>query len=208
MTKHKEINYTKTHQFWNSQVQEVKKQPLRVGFLKKYPEINDYLDKIEKKQFLKLMMLNSNMNVLDLGCGTGRWTLEFAKRCKKVVSVDFLSNLLEIAKENAKKSKFTNIEFIECSVIDFDYPTSFDIILVSEVLMYLNDDDLVKVPITINKLLSKRGKLILKEHVERERSRVTGSYNAIYREQDDYIKLFKCREFECSQAVPQLPNNQ
>ncbi|MGB9810639.1 MAG: methyltransferase domain-containing protein, partial [Dictyoglomus turgidum] len=49
--------------------------------------------------------------ILDLGCGFGRHTLELGKRGYRAIGIDRSEDLIEIAKEEAKKEKVFNVEF-------------------------------------------------------------------------------------------------
>ena len=60
-----------------------------------------------KEEIRCLVMCKSHASeddvVVDIGCGTGGLTLEFAKRAKKVYAVDKNIDALNITKENLKK---------------------------------------------------------------------------------------------------------
>lgn len=58
-------------------------------------------------------MLRGDSTVLDIGCGTGKFVLEFAKWSKKVVGLDFSTKMLQYARENVAAQKLNNAEFIE-----------------------------------------------------------------------------------------------
>jgi len=36
--------------------------------------------------------------ILEIGCGTGRFTLEIARRCSEIIGVDFSAKMLEVAR--------------------------------------------------------------------------------------------------------------
>jgi SAM-dependent methyltransferase len=59
-------------------------------------------------QFL-LARLQREDTVLDIGAGTGRWTIPMARFCKKVTALDVSSGMLEILRENAAAETVTNI---------------------------------------------------------------------------------------------------
>lgn len=69
--------------------------------------------------------------VVDIGCGTGGLTLEFAKRAKMVYAVDKNSEAIEITKKNLEKHKLTeNVQLIRG-----DAPEVLDIIPEFDILM-------------------------------------------------------------------------
>jgi SAM-dependent methyltransferase len=59
-------------------------------------------------QFL-LPRLQPDDTVLDIGAGTGRWSIAMARVCKKVTALDVSSGMLEILRENAAVEKVKNI---------------------------------------------------------------------------------------------------
>ncbi len=70
--------------------------------------------------------------VVDIGCGTGGLTLEFAKRAKSVYSIDMNHEAVEITKKNLEKHGLTeNVEVIEGDGLDIlDKIDNFDILMI------------------------------------------------------------------------------
>lgn len=58
-----------------------------------------------------LNFIDENNTVLDVGCGTGGFTLDLAKHCKKVVGIDISKKQIKQAKIRLTISKAENIEF-------------------------------------------------------------------------------------------------
>lgn len=74
------------------------------------------------------MFLNSDMNVLDVCCGTGDWTIQLAESGADTTGLDFSENMLEVAKD--KTEAMDNISLIHGNAMDlpfeddhFDYVT-------------------------------------------------------------------------------------
>ena len=57
--------------------------------------------------------------LIEIGCGVGIQTLEFAKSCKRVIAVDNDRRKVEYAKQNAISESITNVEFIVADGIEF-----------------------------------------------------------------------------------------
>jgi ubiquinone/menaquinone biosynthesis C-methylase UbiE len=75
-------------------------------------------------------------NVLDLGCGDGRFTKDLEARFDRVYAVDFSDNMLKEAKKLCKATKFFN-----CNLED-DFPKfdiKFDAIICKLLLMYIRN---------------------------------------------------------------------
>ena len=70
--------------------------------------------------------------VVDIGCGTGGLTLEFAKRAKTVYSIDMNPEAVETTKKNLNKHGLTeNVEVIESDGLDIlDKINNFDILVI------------------------------------------------------------------------------
>jgi cobalt-precorrin-6B (C15)-methyltransferase len=65
---------------------------------------------------------------VDIGCGTGRVSLEAARRVKKVWAVDRRGEAITYARANAAAARVANIEFIHRGAVQFleDHDEGFD----------------------------------------------------------------------------------
>ncbi|KAA6226833.1 class I SAM-dependent methyltransferase [Campylobacter sp. LR196d] len=71
-------------------------------------------------------------NVLDLGCGTGRYALELANRAKMVYAADISDEMLRILNKDAKNFNINNVKSILCTWDELDTsPLNLDIIFAS-----------------------------------------------------------------------------
>jgi len=61
---------------------------------------------------------NQKKEILDLGCGTGRFTIALAKRGYKITGLDICDEMLKIARENSKKRNI-KIKFIKGDIRNF-----------------------------------------------------------------------------------------
>ena len=90
---------------------------------------------LEKKAFLDFMQskakLNKDINVLDVGCGGGAYSIALASKVKNVVGVDFSPKMIELANDTKKRMNITNAEFIECDWHNCDgekYKGKYDLV--------------------------------------------------------------------------------
>ena len=72
-----------------------------------YDKVNGDVDYVAWADFIEKIIAKEYKNgkpelVLDLGCGTGRMTLELAKRGYDMTGVDYSVEMLDIARENAE----------------------------------------------------------------------------------------------------------
>lgn len=86
--------------------------------------------------------LTNNLNVLELGCGTGYFTKELVKTDAKITALDISPDLLENAKDNIKSDKINFVLGNACSMSFYD--SEFDIVLGSSVIHHLEIDFAIK----------------------------------------------------------------
>jgi ubiquinone/menaquinone biosynthesis C-methylase UbiE len=61
---------------------------------------------------------SNRKRVLDLGCGTGRFTIELTRRGFSMLGLDITDEMIEFAQKNTKKAN-VNIKFIKGNMRDF-----------------------------------------------------------------------------------------
>jgi SAM-dependent methyltransferase len=79
----------------------------------------------EVDQLTGLLRIEQKSKILDLCCGPGRHTLEFARRGHQVTGVDRTKRYLKSAKEQAQ-TEGLNIEFIESDMRLFKRENTYD----------------------------------------------------------------------------------
>ena len=113
--------------------------------------------------------LTDSDRVLEIFCGNGLSTLEFAKRCKSVVACDLSEKMIESAKRNlaGRKPSSTNVTFEKQDVLEIDKaysPGQFDTVVSVRGLINLPSFGAQKEAILkVHGLLPKRGKFIFLE---------------------------------------------
>ncbi len=85
--------------------------------------IADAVEEVTK--IAKLLNIQPGASILDLGCGIGRISLEFARRGFRVTGVDRTIRYLEQARQQAEKENL-NVEFIHSDMRAFMRPDAFD----------------------------------------------------------------------------------
>lgn len=91
----------------------------------------------------------SDKRILDIGCGTGIFTLPLAKTAQFVIGLDFSEAMLETLRAEIERLNFKNIGIIHTSWRDFDpYQSnllrSFDIVLSSMSMAIKEEADVLK----------------------------------------------------------------
>ncbi len=71
---------------------------------------------------------NKSLKILDVGCGTGRHSIELTKREYNLTGIDLSESMLEKAREKAKAQNL-NIEFIRHDARNLPFDKDFDVAL-------------------------------------------------------------------------------
>src|SRR5262245_18003598 len=66
--------------------------------------------------------------VLDLACGTGRHSIELARRGFSVLGVDIATDLLEVADRDAAEAD-GDVSFLEADLRELPFEEEFDVVL-------------------------------------------------------------------------------
>jgi len=79
--------------------------------------------------------------VLDVGCGSGVYSVDFARRgARRVVGVDFSDNMLRLARQEAEQHRVADrCEFIRADFLEVELEDKFDISIAMGVFDYVPD---------------------------------------------------------------------
>jgi 2-polyprenyl-3-methyl-5-hydroxy-6-metoxy-1,4-benzoquinol methylase len=105
---------------------------------------------------------NKRNRILDIGCGTGRHTIELTKRGYQVTSIDLSESMLSKAREKALKENL-KIDFLKQDARELTFTKEFDLIMMlCEGAFPLMETDEMNFQILQNasKALKNKGKLI------------------------------------------------
>ena len=92
---------------------------------------------VERKNLLKLINPKKGDLVLDVGCGTGRFSLLFKRRGCKVVGLDFSEGMLKFSKERGLA------KVVRGDALHLPFPqNTFRIVILMFVLEFLKDPNL------------------------------------------------------------------
>lgn len=122
----KKADKAASYAFWDSRAEEFNQ---RVYSGEGKERLNKILALLTSKD-----MLTCESNVLDIGCGPGKYAVEFAKRSKAVTGIDVSSKMIECARENAIVEGLSNTEFIaadweELDIISLGWDKKFDLVV-------------------------------------------------------------------------------
>ncbi len=84
-------------------------------------------------------LLNKDRTVLEIGAGTGRFTLEMAPHVNKVVAIDMADKMLNQMKTKLQKRNIKNVQVIHDHFLDVDFTETFDLIVSFSAIEYIRD---------------------------------------------------------------------
>lgn len=70
-------------------------------------------------------------HILDVGCGSGMYTIRLAREAASVLATDISDEMLRILHEDASTQNISNITCMNCSWDEFSSPDSFDVVFAS-----------------------------------------------------------------------------
>ena len=98
---------------------------------------------------------------LDIGCGLGRHTIQFAKAGFKTYAIDLSEVALENARDWANREKL-NINFDKSDMLNLPYENNtFDCILCRNVISHTDTKGMKKIIKELNRVLKKEGECYL-----------------------------------------------
>jgi len=101
-------------------------------------------------------------NALEIGCGTGAFARELARRCGHVIGLDLSTEMIRVARSRAEQ--FENLEFELADAMRYDFPRShFDFVCSIATLHHLNQRELL---LKIKDALKPRGVLVILDLVQ------------------------------------------
>ena len=118
--------------FWDKIADKYSKQPIadEAAYQKKLQVTQGYF--------------RPDMEVLELGCGTGSTAIIHAPQVKHIRAVDISTNMMDIARRKAEAQQITNVTFEQAAIDDFTVPKhSLDAVLGLSILHLLEDKDAV-----------------------------------------------------------------
>lgn len=198
-----DIDYEKTKKFYKNRAAKYKiEHPyITVIYQDNHPEIAEARNRAETEKILPMLQLNSEVSVLDIGCGIGRWAEVLPDTVKSYFGCDFSPELIKIAKDRNTRPqfRFMTLSAPDCAAYCAANEISkFSRVIISGVMMYLNDRDVQKVFASLDALTEPNAivylrepmgimdRLTLKDFYSEE---LQHDYNTIYRTRDEYREM-------------------
>jgi 2-polyprenyl-3-methyl-5-hydroxy-6-metoxy-1,4-benzoquinol methylase len=147
-------------EFWNETAAEHYSEKGTLSW--KNEHLNDILQRVECGIVDNWLGDINGKDILDLGCGGGRFSREFASRGARVHGIDFSEKSIEIARRITKSG---DVRFTVASIFDLDEKDAYDFVVVSKVVTIActNSDELRSAFAKIRDALRPGGRVIFVE---------------------------------------------
>ena len=104
-------------------------------------------------------------NAIEIGCGTGAFARQLAKRCTSVVGLDLSAEMIRVAR--SRSTQFDNLEFQVADAMSGEFPQShFDFVCSIATFHHLDQRELL---LKIKDALKPRGVLVVLDLVQSQR---------------------------------------
>ena len=138
---------------------------------------------------------------LDLGAGVGQWAFRFMEHGAELVkAVEYSADLASIGAAEAANRGVDNLEFLVSPAEEFIATDKYDIVFISGLFVYLNDEQSDRLMKNIKHALGpdtiiclRDGTGLVKRHEidDKPSAHLKANYSATYRTRSQYIDLFK-----------------
>jgi ubiquinone/menaquinone biosynthesis C-methylase UbiE len=120
----------------------------------------------EAETMCKLIDIQPDNEILEIGCGTGEFSIELSKHCKQVTALDISQMMLDFAEKKAKSKQRDNVKFIKAGFLTFDSgDKKYDAVVTQLVLHHLPDFWKFIALKNINSMIKSGGKFFLRDVV-------------------------------------------
>jgi 2-polyprenyl-3-methyl-5-hydroxy-6-metoxy-1,4-benzoquinol methylase len=197
----KDINSDKVKDFFNKRATKDVESNLSIVLFQ--DKENSERRNREEAQLVADKIDFSDKKVLEIGCGIGRWAEFFHDSCSSYLGLDYSENLVDIAKDSHDfdDCKFQVMSAFDIKTDELLVEPPFDVVLISQVLMYINDEDVSVIMDEINEVVSDEKQIFITEPISCMDCRLTlkdfysdeldTDYNAIYRTENEYREFFE-----------------
>jgi SAM-dependent methyltransferase len=147
----------------------------------------------------------AGQKILDLGAGTGQWSIRFSQRgSSSVTAVEYSQSMADIGMKEAAGRDIDNIKYVVLPAEDYVAPTPYDLVFISGLLLYLNDDQATKLVQNLRQSCESNTIVLLRDATgimgrheinDLHSEHLQSNYSATYRTRQQYVDLFAAAGF-------------
>ena len=122
-------------------------------------KLGKHVDLVESECAFNLFEIKKGMKVLDIGCGTGNFSIKLAKRGCKVSGIDTSDKMLILAREKAEKENIP-ISYYNMNVYDLNFSDQyFDAVFSMVTFEFIKD--ISKAIIEVFRVCKNKGQIMI-----------------------------------------------
>jgi glycerol-3-phosphate cytidylyltransferase len=194
--------------FWASRAAKEEDAPAGVTVLGSFQgNQNKVSEETHREADLILSVIKDakDCSLLDMGCGDGRLLAEIAPFFRESTGVDYVDGLLELAKKRIQNFS-GKIELLSSDATEFLEPRIFDVVLLSGIIVCLDDVQTGQLLNNITKMTNERSRCLVRNSVGLEKrinvvnqfsSELGCSYTAYYRTVAEMESTFLRHGWRC-----------
>lgn len=124
---------------------------------------NGYIHLVQQLALAPHLRVRPGTEVLDLGCGIGRWSRRLARRGARVVGVDLAPSMIDEARRRTAREAL-EIDYRAGDLRTLDLGRTFDLVLAVTVLQHILDDEaFARAAANVARHLAPHGRAVLLE---------------------------------------------
>jgi len=121
--------------------------------------LGKHVDFVESECAFNLFAIKKGMEILDVGCGTGNFSIKLAKKGCKVSGIDLSDKMLTLAREKTEKENLY-IDYYHMNVYDLQFPAQhFDAVFSMATFEFVKD--MKKAMIEIFRVCKDKGQIMI-----------------------------------------------
>lgn len=160
----------------------------------------EYRHYFELKHLKKIVKFTHDMNVLELGCGNGRWIRSLAHYVNHYTGVDFSKKALNIARK--KTMWIGNVSLYNQSIVNFWCRRTrmlYDVVYFGGVSQYIEDDEMHTILDNLKSCVKPTTVIVDRSTVNLEKRGVikTDEYHSIYRTSQELKDIYEKHGYGC-----------
>jgi len=124
-------------------------------------KIGEFADKAETDCAFSLFQIKTGMHILDVGCGTGNFSMKLAQKGAQVTAIDISDEMLNIARQKAVESNLS-IDFKNMHSLKLQFPDdTFDGVFSMATIEFISDNDVKKMLSDMFRVCKKGGPVLV-----------------------------------------------
>lgn len=208
------MDVERVKQYWDEQATDPGyESEFGPGMLIKNKYLARHRKATEERRFAELVQLRPDMDVLDVGCGTGRWAFYMSPRVHSVTATDISCEMIHACERLQASRQAGNVKFLVREAPDFLDLGRFSFVFLGGVLQCLPDDTVKNVALNAARVLRPGGLCLSRDTVTSRRTELSGHYPVVYRTAREYVETFReagldlvrsIRAYHMPEIVPKL----